>query len=538
MRRIGVIALVLGAAALVFVLGTGSGSGDPYKVRAIFDNAVSIIPGEEVRAAGVNIGTVTGLDVTPQHKAAVVLDISDPGFKDFRADAHCTIRPQSLIGEKFVECTPTQPKPVGARKAAELRTIPDGEPGAGQHLLPVQRTSTPVDVDLIADINRLPYRQRLTLIVAELGTGLAGNSDQLREVIRRADPALQNLDNVLAILARENRTLADLATNSDTILSPLSRDRAKVADFVDQASQVAQATAERRTDLQRNLEKLPAFLTEIRPTSQALGALADQATPVLASLHSNASSVNRVIEQLGPFSRAATPAFQSLGRAAEIGGPALKQTLPLARDLRDFAAVAKPLGANLAALTTSLQDTGGLERVLDYVFFQVAAINGFDSFGHYLRAGLLADQPLCSAYAATPTGGCSANFGNGVGKTTTATAARNRTIDLGQYDGDTILQNTARVLNGEDPAKVLKQHGDKKTNAASRALTHAAPQTGASGQGQSGTGSSGTGSTGTGSTGTGSTPTPPTTPTTPTPPPTTPANPLTGLLDYLLGGGG
>jgi ABC-type transporter Mla subunit MlaD len=521
MKRIGILALVLAAAALVFVLGTGAGSGGSYKVRAIFDDAGYIIPGELVRSAGVDIGTVSSLDVTPQRKAAVVLSITDPGFKDFRTDAHCTIRPQSLIGEKFVECVPTQPRAVGAREAPALKRIPDGQPGAGQYLLPVKQTSSPVDPDLILDINRVPYRQRLALIVGELGTGLAGNGTELQTVIHRAAPALDNLDRVLAILARENRTLADLATNSDAILGPLGRDRQQVADFVDKASQVAAATAERRSDLERNIQKLPAFLTELRPTARALGQLADAGTPVLASLHSNAPSINRVIEQLGPFSRAATPALQSLGRAADIGGPALRESLPLAKDLRGFAAAAKPLGANLAALTTSLQNTGGLERILDYVFFQASAINGFDSFGHYLRAGLLADNPLCSAYATTPTAGCSANFGNGASKTagTQATAARARTIDLGQYDGDTILQNTARVLMGQSPASVLRDHPEAKRKAAKPrrsakgpARQQAAPTTSA--------------------------PSTPTTPQLHTPPPTaTTSNPVVGLLNYLLGGG-
>ena len=34
---------------------------------------------------------------------------------------------------------------------------------------------------------------------------------------------------------------------------------------------------------------------------------------------------------------------------------------------------------------------------MDYLFFQAAAVNGFDSFGHYLRAGLIVNQ--CSTYA-------------------------------------------------------------------------------------------------------------------------------------------
>ena len=47
-----------------------------------------------------------------------MLDITKPGFQDFRTDAECTIRPQSLIGEKFVECTPTAAARRGRRRAA------------------------------------------------------------------------------------------------------------------------------------------------------------------------------------------------------------------------------------------------------------------------------------------------------------------------------------------------------------------------------------------------------------------------------------
>ena len=68
----------------------------------------------------------------------------------------------------------------------------------------------------------------------------------------------------------------------------------------------------------------------------------------------------------------------------------------------------RPVGETAAALLGSLQQTRGFERALDYAFYQVAAINGFDSFGHYLRAGLIVNQ--CSTYAVNPTPGCTANF--------------------------------------------------------------------------------------------------------------------------------
>ena len=54
---------------------------------------------------------------------------------------------------------------------------------------------------------RLPYRQRLSLIVAELGTGVAGRGSELNQVIRRADPALKEVDKVLALLASQNKVL-------------------------------------------------------------------------------------------------------------------------------------------------------------------------------------------------------------------------------------------------------------------------------------------------------------------------------------------
>ena len=87
-------------------------------MRAIFDDAGNIIPGEDVKIAGVKVGKVGSL--TPrQAKAAVVLDITERGFKDFRNDASCTIRPQALIGEKYVECLPTQPRAARHAAAAE-----------------------------------------------------------------------------------------------------------------------------------------------------------------------------------------------------------------------------------------------------------------------------------------------------------------------------------------------------------------------------------------------------------------------------------
>jgi ABC-type transporter Mla subunit MlaD len=414
MRRMIAIPLLLVAVPLVIVFGTGTGGGggSNYKVRAIFD-FVRAVPGEDVKVAGAKVGKIQSLDVTPDNKAAVVLNIQKSGFSPFHRDAHCTIRPQSLIGETFVECQP------GTSRSPELPKIQQGD-GKGQHLLPLTNTSSPVDIDEINSIYRQPTRERLALIINEFGTALAGRGKDLNDAIHRANPALRDTDKLLAILASQNRTLARLATNSDTVLAPLARRRNQVAGFIVQANKTGQATAQVRGDISASIERLPAFLRQFRPTLVDLGNLADQATPVIRDLGTAAPGLNRFIEQLGPFSSASTPALKSLGQAADVGRPALVQAQPVANDLRQFATFADPVSKSLDDLTKSLNATGGINHFMDYLFFQMQAINGFDGVSHYLRAGLLVN--LCSTYVTSPTAGCTANFTSGGSSSTAATS--------------------------------------------------------------------------------------------------------------------
>ena len=74
-------------------------------------------------------------------------------------------------------------------------------------------------------------------------------------MIHRADPALGNTDQVLKILAGQNRALAKLATDSATVLGPLAQQRKALADFVVQANTTSVASAQRA---QRHLAVDPA----------------------------------------------------------------------------------------------------------------------------------------------------------------------------------------------------------------------------------------------------------------------------------------
>jgi phospholipid/cholesterol/gamma-HCH transport system substrate-binding protein len=441
MKRVATVIVLLAVAAAA-MLTAGAGDGGSYKVRAIFDNAGFVITGEDVKVAGVKVGKIDSLDVTSDFKAIVVLDIQDPGYQDFRSDASCQVRPQSLIGERFVECEPTQKRAVDAPVPPALKKVDKGK-GKGQYLLPVTNTSKAVDLDLINDVMRLPYRQRLSLIVSELGTGLAGRGSELNQVIRRADPALKEVDKVLVLLSSQNRVLADLARNSDTTLAPLARERKHVSSFIVHSSKVAQATAERRADLGNDIERLPTFLRELRPTLRRIGGLSDEMTPVLSDLGDVAPDVNRVISQLGPFSQAGTPALKSLGKAGKVGIPAMRDALPVVKDLRRLGKVARPVGKTARMALESFKKGRGVQRLLDYVFYQVAAVNGFDSFGHYLRARLILNT--CSRYYTKVVAGCSSKFAASASQSSAVSAGAAATSD------DPILERTSAALAGKNP---------------------------------------------------------------------------------------
>ena len=140
-----------------------------------------------------------------------------------------------------------------------------------------------------------------------------------------------------------------------------------------------------------------------------IGGLSDEMRPVLSDLGDVAPDINRMLIELGPFSEAGIPAVESLGEAGEIGIPAMRDALPVTKDLRRLR----------EGRDAGRRDRGGRARVvasagaassalLDYVFYQVAAINGFDSFGHYLRARLILNT--CSRYYTEPVDGCSSRF--------------------------------------------------------------------------------------------------------------------------------
>ena len=220
-----------------------------------------------------------------------------------------------MIAEKFVECTP------GSVSSPELDEIQDGD-GKGQRLLPVERTSSPVDADLVNNIMRRPFRERFSILIGEFGAGLAGP----RRGPQRGDPPSQSG-------AARRPTGCSTSSPDRTACWPTSRAtptrrwrrsrarRSGSASWIEQANATGEATAERRADIEASIQKLPGFLRELRPTMADLGAFADQAAPVARDLNIAGRDISRghrgagpVLEGLHPGGRRASARRRRSGR--------------------------------------------------------------------------------------------------------------------------------------------------------------------------------------------------------------------------------
>jgi phospholipid/cholesterol/gamma-HCH transport system substrate-binding protein len=421
MRRALAIGAVVVAIVAVVLLVSGSGESGGYRVRAIFDNGGFMVKGEQVRIAGATVGEIESVGVTlpgevdsyengkprvQPGKAVIVLKITDPGFQDFRSDASCLIRPQSLIGEKFVDCRPTVPRAPGSPPAPPLKEVESG-PGKGEHLLPLENNSTSVDPDLINDINKLPYAQRFRLIFNELGAGLAARGSDIEAAVKRANPALRDIDRLLGTLNAQRDQLAKLSSDSEQILGPLSRERAHVAGFFANAGAAGQASSERGAELEASLRKFPEFLRQFRTTMRSLAGFSNAATPVFADLGRAAPSFTEATRLLTPFSAASTVALKSLGATGEEAGPTLRAADPIVRKTTELARTGVTPTMKLAEFLGSTRETKGWDDLVDLIYNATAASNGFDKYGHFTR--LLVTLTNCLEYEKEESG-CSAKF--------------------------------------------------------------------------------------------------------------------------------
>ncbi len=396
MRRLLIIGLLAAVAAVAAAVAASvAGAGDEQRYTVVLDNAFGLTEGSDLRAAGVSVGSVERLDVQRSTaRALATIVISRPDFAGLRKDVRCEVKPQSLIGEYYLDCEP------GRAAQAAPKTIP------------VEQTAGTISPDVVLDILRRPARERFGLVLSELGMGLAARGDDLQTTIRRGVPALRETDRVLEILADNRRTLQDLTRDADRVLAGLADNRRDVARFVEEAGDTTTASAQRKNELAATVERLPGFLRELRPTLRELGTAATQQTPALAELRAAAPDLTTTLRRLGPFADSARPAVRGLGEASRTGSAAVREARSTVTRLRDLGTVSTEPTRNLRFVAEDVNDREravepnrlspagkgftGLEALLQYFFTQSQALNIYDSKSYILKLGLLVNE--CSQY--------------------------------------------------------------------------------------------------------------------------------------------
>jgi phospholipid/cholesterol/gamma-HCH transport system substrate-binding protein len=221
--------VLLGVAALVagiFLVGSQEGLFHPtFQVSAYFTSVEGVRPGSAVRMAGVDIGTVDNIEVSPSDARVRVhmeLDSRMQGF--IKTDSYATIVPEGLVGNYYVDV------------AVRSRTGGQIEDGGIIHGRDATRLSTVLDTTFVILENIRIASNKLNdiLTIVQQGHGTLGkfiSSDDiythLENMSSRADSGLNTqLDNI----ERLSGAVQDVVQKADTLLTNANAVVARVND--------------------------------------------------------------------------------------------------------------------------------------------------------------------------------------------------------------------------------------------------------------------------------------------------------------------
>ena len=213
----------------------------PNTITAYFTKTVAIYPGDEVRIAGVKVGSIDSIEpVGTQARMKLRVDrgISVP------ADAKAVIVAQNLISARYVQLAPA------------YESGPKMQDGA---VIPLDRTAIPVEWDEV--------KEQLMRLATELGpdkgmsTGsvgrfidsaanaLDGNGDKLRQT-------LAQLSGVGRILADGSGSIVDTITNLQTFVTALRDSNDRIVQFQNRFATLTSVVDDSRSDLDSALKNL------------------------------------------------------------------------------------------------------------------------------------------------------------------------------------------------------------------------------------------------------------------------------------------
>jgi phospholipid/cholesterol/gamma-HCH transport system substrate-binding protein len=257
-------------------------------ISAAFTDATGLLPGDEVRMAGVRVGKVGGVDVD-RGKAKVELKI-DKRF-DLPEGSRFELRWRNLLGQRFVQVLP----PEGAD--------PNGPAMAAGDVVGTDRTAAAADLSkllnnsepLLADLDT----EGVNKVMATMATAIQGRQDVLGQ-------AIDESADLVATLSQRADTIGSSMTQMAELLDTVAGHDDEVRRLLGSLAEVSHALAGRSGDLGRAVASTGQFTSVLdRVLASSGGDLDASLTEAQKIARSLASHKKQLSEGVRTFNWAA-----------------------------------------------------------------------------------------------------------------------------------------------------------------------------------------------------------------------------------------
>jgi virulence factor Mce-like protein len=271
---LGALAAAVIAVAAVLVLGASAG----HRLRAVFQSALQVYPGEQVRIAGRTVGSVSAVSLD-SGLAVVAMQIT-AGSWPLHHGTTAELRFGSAAGY--------------ATRFVELRAGPSSAPALPDDgVLPLAQTTTPVEFDQVFNTFSAPTRANLAGTLDNASAVLARHSGDVTTALGQAG-AVQDLADLQHDLGADPYALSALVDHAAGAVHALAARDAELPSLAGSAATTFAALAVNATAQRDALERLPATLTAARGTLSHLDRSLTGLSALVVDLRPGAAGLRRV----------------------------------------------------------------------------------------------------------------------------------------------------------------------------------------------------------------------------------------------------
>ncbi len=365
--------LVALGVAVIAVIAVATRSQGTYDVTAVFDNTRGLIVGGEVKAGGIDVGTVEDISLTEAGVPEVVMRI-DSDFP-LRQGAFANLRLASNVGviNRFVDLT-----------QGEGPELADGA------TLGPSQTDQPVDLDLATGTLDPRVRKGVARLLANVDASTRGRGGDLARTLRSSTAALSETANLVREVTADQEALRTLVVQGQTVVGALASDPESLGASAERLAIALDTAAAHQEELARTASAIGPGLASARVMLERLVA----ATPALREL---VAASGPMVAELGPTAAKLRPALAALRPLIEatrrLAAPQEEQLEALRPVVAAALPVAKRLPSVLSGLTPVLdQMRARAPEVIGFFTLAGDATSDYDINGNLVRTSTILIQ--------------------------------------------------------------------------------------------------------------------------------------------------